>query len=231
MTTLSFVIDKNSFFHNYGAIYHKHLSPYRDKVGLRYLELGVLGGASLNAMHEYFPHADRFVGIDINPDSKVHQDKTKDIYVHIGSQDDPEFLTHVNDMHGPFDVILDDASHIGSITIESFKILFPKLKNGGLYIVEDTVAFRDELAYFQDLIRYGLNNWRFDKDVVGVNDHCVDPFKMNRFASSNHFDKETYNKNLIYSSIGEITYSNSCILISKDVKYHWLDNLNMQFLE
>jgi len=199
---------------------------------VRYLELGVLGGASLNAMHEYFTNTDRVVGIDINPASKQHQDVSKDIYVEVGSQDDSEFLTHVHNIHGPFDVMLDDASHVGRLTIESFKILFPLLKNGGLYIVEDTVAFREELGYFQDLIRYGLNEWRFDDGIDG-HDHCIDPYKMNR----NYFQIESstlqsqqhdeFDRMLIFSSIGEITYSNSCILITKDVKYHWLDNMNM----
>jgi hypothetical protein len=36
-----------------------------------------------------------------------------------------------------FDVILDDGSHRCSDVIETFKIMFPKIKNGGIYIVED----------------------------------------------------------------------------------------------
>ena len=39
---------------------------------------------------------------------------------------------------GTIDVIIDDGSHINEHVIETFKFLFPKLKDGGIYIVEDT---------------------------------------------------------------------------------------------
>ena len=36
-----------------------------------------------------------------------------------------------------WDIIIDDGSHINSHQIETFKILFPKLKIGGYYFIED----------------------------------------------------------------------------------------------
>jgi hypothetical protein len=36
-----------------------------------------------------------------------------------------------------FDIIIDDGSHVQSHVRETFSIMFPKLKNGGLYLVED----------------------------------------------------------------------------------------------
>ena len=35
------------------------------------------------------------------------------------------------------DIIIDDGSHLNEHIIESFKILFPKLKDGGVYAIED----------------------------------------------------------------------------------------------
>lgn len=51
---------------------------------------------------------------------------------------------------GELDIIIDDGSHINEHIIESFKILFPKLKDGGIYAVEDTqtsywVDFGDDI--------------------------------------------------------------------------------------
>ena len=37
-----------------------------------------------------------------------------------------------------FDLIIDDASHINSEVIETFKILFPYVRPGGLYVIEDS---------------------------------------------------------------------------------------------
>jgi hypothetical protein len=34
-------------------------------------------------------------------------------------------------------IIIDDASHINKLTIQSFMILFPLLAPGGIYVVED----------------------------------------------------------------------------------------------
>ena len=38
---------------------------------------------------------------------------------------------------GPFDFIIDDGSHLNAHQIETFGILWPHLKDGGTYIVED----------------------------------------------------------------------------------------------
>lgn len=36
-----------------------------------------------------------------------------------------------------FDIIIDDASHVGCHSLRSFEILFPRVKPAGFYIVED----------------------------------------------------------------------------------------------
>ena len=36
-----------------------------------------------------------------------------------------------------FDIIIDDCSHIGTLTCDSFHLFFPHLVKGGLYVVED----------------------------------------------------------------------------------------------
>ena len=37
----------------------------------------------------------------------------------------------------PLDLVMDDASHLGPQTRASFETLFPRLRAGGLYIIED----------------------------------------------------------------------------------------------
>jgi hypothetical protein len=58
--------------------------------------------------------------------------------VEIGDQADPEFLRHVAEQHGPFDVVIDDGGHRMSQQIVSVETLFPLLNDGGTYLVEDT---------------------------------------------------------------------------------------------
>lgn len=41
----------------------------------------------------------------------------------------------------PLDLIIDDASHAFAATVASFEILFPRLRPGGLYLIEDWAWF------------------------------------------------------------------------------------------
>jgi hypothetical protein len=126
--------DKSSLIHNYCVKYQKYL-PFNQEDPIKLLEIGVLDGNSLLTWSEYFPNSS-IIGIDINPECKQYE--KDNIIVEIGSQVDEEFLKEVIEKHGPFDMILDDGSHFQSHMIKSFEILFPYVKNQGIYIVEDT---------------------------------------------------------------------------------------------
>lgn len=117
---------------SYLHIYEKYLNEYREKK-INFLELGVKGGQSLRMWKEYFANGNIY-GVDFNPDCKKHQQDR--IEVQICGQDD-EKLVELSKEIGGFDIILDDASHINSLCVSSFDLLFPILKKGGLYIMED----------------------------------------------------------------------------------------------
>ena len=54
-----------------------------------------------------------------------------------GSQSDREILDRIIREYGPFDLIVDDASHFPVEQQASFDALWPAVKEGGLYVVED----------------------------------------------------------------------------------------------
>jgi hypothetical protein len=54
-----------------------------------------------------------------------------------GSQSDVEVLGELAARYGPFDLIVDDGSHIGSDQQVSFRALFDAVKPGGFYVIED----------------------------------------------------------------------------------------------
>jgi cephalosporin hydroxylase len=119
---------------HYLDIYERHLSCYRDKPFV-FLEIGVFDGGSLDMWRRYFGSKAIIVGIDINPKCAERVDPPNQ--VRIGSQADPKFLQDVVKEFGAPDVILDDGSHMASHQRASFNSLFPSLKVGGLYIIED----------------------------------------------------------------------------------------------
>jgi demethylmacrocin O-methyltransferase len=125
--------------HFYTPVYHQLFAHLRDRP-VRLLEIGIggyefarLGGASLAMWAEYFPNG-RILGIDVFA-------KTLDlgprVSVRQGSQDDAAFLTRMSAEHGPFDIVIDDGSHVPAQVIASFDVLFPLLADGGLYVIED----------------------------------------------------------------------------------------------
>lgn len=128
--------------HGYCDFYEDLLSRRRDEP-LKILELGVggfdrpddpaWGGASLRMWTDYFPRSS-VCGLDILDKSGVTGER---ITIVRGSQTDAELLRALSADAGPFDLIVDDASHIPSLTIASFEILFPLLAPGGVYVIED----------------------------------------------------------------------------------------------
>lgn len=132
---LKYKTDKSSMTHCYLETYEKYFDEWRNKE-LVILELGVAGGASIAMWREYFMNA-KVYGIDNNPDCAGEG-------IFIGSQTDGLFLQKVLDEIGTPDIIIDDASHYGPFTIETFKLLFKKVAPGGYYIVEDTACFYDK---------------------------------------------------------------------------------------
>lgn len=124
--------------HNFGVSYERHFGQLRHEP-LRILEIGIGGedfedgGASLKTWEEYFDQALIF-GLDIYDKSSLDTARTKTI---VCDQGDQEQLLRISREHGPFDIIIDDGSHINIKTLQSLFALFQCLKPGGLYIVED----------------------------------------------------------------------------------------------
>jgi hypothetical protein len=119
---------------HYFDIYERHFERFRDKP-IRMLEIGVHGGGSLNMWRDYFHSESQIVGIDIKPECLEHAHDN--IAVHIGSQDDEEFLTEVAETYGGFDIVLDDGSHVNSHVIKTFGTLYSRVSPNGVYLIED----------------------------------------------------------------------------------------------
>jgi len=126
--------------HYYTPHYHQHFSHLRSNK-LNLLEIGVggyedpnQGGESLRMWKDYFPNGNIY-SIDIIDKSALQEERIK---IFKGSQVDREFILKVAKEIGEIDIIIDDGSHINRHVIETFKLLFPLLKNGGIYVAEDT---------------------------------------------------------------------------------------------
>lgn len=140
---------------HYVDVYEAYLAQCRD-TPLKLLEIGIGvdgpnfrvqlahgrnsgGGASIKMWADYLPNAS-ITGVDINPASwldneriatyEIDQSSRESIAAFIQKHPDPNF-----------DVIIDDGSHLPDHQQISLEMLFPHLKPGGLYFIEDLHEF------------------------------------------------------------------------------------------
>jgi hypothetical protein len=126
--------------HKYTRHYQRHFSPWRD-MEINVLEIGIggyaragKGGASLRMWKEFFPNA-QIYGLDIQDKSFVDEPRIRTFQ---GDQTDPAVLSAIADEADPLSIIIDDGSHRPPHVLETFRLLFPRLADGGLYVIEDT---------------------------------------------------------------------------------------------
>lgn len=129
--------DKSSRFHNYAVKYEKILAPFRETFKT-VLEIGVAQGQSIRMWADYFPNA-TIHGADIDPRSKMCEDYSERIKFHLLDQRVLAQLKNL-EQYGQYDLIIDDGNHFWMEQILTFQTLFPYMKSGGIYIVEDTTT-------------------------------------------------------------------------------------------
>lgn len=123
-------------------------------------EAGVLHGDSLRMWQELIPHG-KIIGIDRDPGS-AWPPGTHRI---VAEQDDPQLNLKVAELApGGCDLIVDDASHIAHLSAATFAQLWPLVKPGGFYVVED---------WADPWVSPGLMRWP-DVDPKYLGDELVD---------------------------------------------------------
>ena len=98
----------------------------------RAVELGVLNGLGLLMLQDMYPEG-LVAGVDFNPGSRWPEG-TRRI---VASQADPALPVLLGNYSKQWDLIIDDASHRGPLTRETFRLLWPMIAPGGFYVIED----------------------------------------------------------------------------------------------
>lgn len=128
--------------HGYTPIYEKYLSNWRDDY-IRLLEVGICmeytqGGQSVRMWHEYFKNAEIYT-FDIVDMKALESELGSRVKFYRGDQSSREDFKNMYSEFGSkqFDFILEDGSHQHEHQIISLGALFPYVKSGGYYILED----------------------------------------------------------------------------------------------
>lgn len=158
---------------HYLDIYDRLLGGWQGRE-VSFLEIGVFKGGSLGMWRDFFAPTSRLTFVDIDPACKALA--VPGLEIRIGDQQDRGFLDSLAAEQGPFDLIVDDGGHQMAQQTTSFDALWPHLKDGGLYIVEDThtsywPGFGGGLGAPNSFIEFSkrlidrMHSWYTDDDV------------------------------------------------------------------
>ena len=128
--------------HSYIVYYEDLLKEHRNTF-TDILEIGVAPGAlSIRMWEQYFTKANIY-GIDIQEwNDNITKYNNDRINISIGDATQKKDIDRLY-LHHEFDFILDDGSHALRDQLVSFKYLFPKLRAGGIYVIEDIKHFHE----------------------------------------------------------------------------------------
>lgn len=207
------------------AIDHDYASFYAGIFGAvttekpRMLEIGVggyadpfAGGASAqlwsNLLSEW-----SIIAIDVSHKELTWPDR---VTFARADQNDPGQLQQIGEKYGPFDVIIDDGSHINQHVRTSLSSLFPYLTESGFYVIEDV-----QTSY---LPRYGGSLSRDTETTANLARDLFD------FVNSAELPAELQNSSLFHNSIEEVRFRHNIVSIQKKTAKR-VSNLNSEGVE
>jgi hypothetical protein len=120
---------------SYFQVYEEIFSRYVGKK-ITFVEVGILGGGSLQMWKEFFGDKARIIGIDMHPEAKKLEKDGFEIF--IGSQSDENFWNNFYRKVGKIDILLDDGGHQNKQQILTLSKSINNINDGGLIVVEDT---------------------------------------------------------------------------------------------
>ena len=192
--------------HEYHKYYEPVLKPYYNSHG-SIVEIGLGTGQSLPMWQNLFKHA-HIYGVD-----KEYENSGNDRYtIYKGDQSNVNDLNDLRKSLTDKNVffINDDGSHIPEHQLLTFNTLFPILKEGGIYIIEDIeTSYWTKGECYNYKTRYGYKH----------PDSIVEIFKDASDIMNREFivDKTNLSKKILhYDYIESVTFARNCIIIKKN---------------
>jgi len=194
-----------AFYHNYCKFYDKILSSIRIET-TNMLELGIATGASLHMWSDYFSNA-KIYGIDIDENLLIQEER---IITSLADQSKPETIIQLFSKWdvSEFDFIIDDGSHIVSHQQKCIDSLWPYLKKGGIYIIEDLHTNIMENFYTHPHLSPTLISKMIDQ-IPTVHDNIIETMRgENKFLFIDEIEDIYYFNNVPTKSL-------TCIFVKK----------------
>ena len=207
--------DKAMF--GYLDIYEKHFKKFRDK-NINILEIGVLRSSSMYVWREYFPKA-HVMGADIldmgtnirgeQVNNRFFNTDTNCKFYKCDQSNKSQLVEMCEDIikrtGNKIDIVIDDGSHFQHDMLLSLGVIFPYIKENGIFILED-------ICTKPNLLR-GDHWWGEKYENDHVIDDCVEltilKFKDTQKITSRYLETEM--ENYLNNNVDKIEYYNAQI--------------------
>ena len=186
----------------YFDVYERHLSKFVGKAP-RILEIGVLGGGSIEMWLKYFGEGTSVTGVDINEECLKYE-FNGDGKVVMGDQSNPDFWKEFLSKQDKFDIVIDDGSHIMHHQITTINSVFPHVTDGGVFICEDTHT------------SYWPQPW--GGTFRGANTFLEHAKRVSDIVNQQHFQGEPMMPEVLetYKGLNAIMFYNSMVVFEKE---------------
>ena len=143
----------------YMLAFYRRLLTGLDREPASILEIGVKGGGSTAMWKALFPNA-VVVGVDIKLRRWLTHQPSQDGVVYLqGDQTDIPRLEEIARKYGPFDLVIDDGSHVTDHVAGTLQCLLPHVRPGGVYVIEDTHSSMRKPESTGSVEQYGEDIW------------------------------------------------------------------------
>ena len=161
--------------HGYGKIYEDLFKPLKDK-SLKILEIGSFYGNASAALFFYFRNS-LIYSADINPDMyKYKGSRLNNFFVNSSSRE--SIIKNILNQNIEFNIVIEDASHMLKDQIISLFMLFPKIKKGGIFIIEEIdfpekkedMRIGQKMPDLKTILKKVQSNEDFDSEYINKNE-------------------------------------------------------------
>lgn len=214
--------------HGYHRFYPWFLSPFR-RGPVRLLEIGIDQLGSVRLWRRYFPAGVELHGID--RDEKQFDDRA--VQLHAVDQSDAAALHRfASGIDTPFDVIIDDGSHIPHHQLLTLGIIWKLLRPGGVYIIEDV-----ETSYWgrSHLYGYSFDANRKEQNAVRQLAAAVDAVNREFLSRRQRRALDRHPLAPVLNEVEMVCFGQNCIILVKkdqvsfgayyDRPYRFADNV------
>jgi hypothetical protein len=185
-----------------------HYTVLKSENFKKVLELGVYQGGSFVFLDQFL-QPDKFVAVELSTvpipalDKYITRNGDRTRLYYGTSQDDVAKLNQIvsEDFGGQLDLVVDDASHFYEQTKTSFKTLFPTVKPGGLYIIEDWSWS------FETVFQEPTNDWFEQPSLANIAIDLMEDMAMRPLIQSVHIERELIKIRRTMHPVGELLTS------------------------